>query len=188
MTSRREPILGATKALLWEIGYDSMSPQRVLEKSGAGKGSLYHHFNGKADLAQAALDEMAQEMCDHFDKIFSRAPSPLGALRAYLTQERAGQKGCRLGRLAYESIITEENLRAPLARYFDHVLAGVTQATLAAIAAGEVRARIPAKDIATLIIASIQGGYALSRIHNDPAYIEKATRGALFMLNALTTC
>ena len=188
MTSRREPILDAAKSLLWEVGYDSMSPQRVLEKSGAGKGSLYHHFDGKADLARAALDDMTQEMCDHFDEVFARVPSPLGALRAYLAQERAGQKGCRLGRLAYESIIAEETLRAPLARYFDHVLAGVTQTIRAAIAAGEVRADIPAKDIAAVIIASIQGGYALSRIHNDPAYIEKATRGALFMLNALTTC
>ena len=186
MTSKRVPILEATKDLLWDIGYDSMSPQRVLEKSGAGKGSLYHHFGGKADLARAALDEMAQEMCDHFDEVFARAPPPLGALRAYLTQERAGQKGCRLGRLAYESIIAEEALREPLTRYFDHVLAGVTQTLRAAITAGEVRPEIAVEEIATLIIASIQGGYALSRIHNDPTYVEKATRGALFMLNALT--
>ncbi len=49
--STREHLVAAAKGLLWERGYAAMSPRAVLRASGAGQGSLYHHFAGKADLA-----------------------------------------------------------------------------------------------------------------------------------------
>ncbi len=45
--SKRTALIEATKALLWERGYEATSPRDMLHRSGAGQGSLYHHFSGK---------------------------------------------------------------------------------------------------------------------------------------------
>ena len=51
MAATRELLIDTMKQLLWERGYDATSPNQVLERSGVGKGSFYHHFKGKKDLA-----------------------------------------------------------------------------------------------------------------------------------------
>ena len=60
--SKREAIVQAAKDLMWEEGYEAMSPRDVLQRSGAGQGSLYHHFRGKRDLAAQALWELNAEL------------------------------------------------------------------------------------------------------------------------------
>ncbi|GHO87191.1 helix-turn-helix domain-containing protein [Dictyobacter formicarum] len=62
MKTTRKHLIEATKELHWERGYEAMSPRAVLERSGAGQGSLYHHFRGKAELVSTALDEIGTDM------------------------------------------------------------------------------------------------------------------------------
>src|SRR5579871_2929263 len=45
----RDRLVESAQALLWERGYVAMSPKAVQERSGAGQGSMYHHFKGKAE-------------------------------------------------------------------------------------------------------------------------------------------
>lgn len=182
---KRQRLVDAAKALLWDMGYESMSPQKILQKSGVGQGSLYHHFDGKVELASTALDDMEAEMRASFDQIFATHSSPLKRLRAYLCLEREGLRGCRLGRLANESAIADEVLRAPLARYFTHVQAVITQTLDEAVQGGDIDKSAPTTDIAAALVAVVQGGYTLSRIHQDPVHIKRATQGALTLLNAL---
>src|SRR3954468_17749100 len=50
--STPERLIESTRELLWERGYVGTSPKAILERSGAGQGSMYHHFKGgKPDLA-----------------------------------------------------------------------------------------------------------------------------------------
>jgi AcrR family transcriptional regulator len=186
MESKREDLVAATKSLLWELGYEAMSPKKIMRESGAGQGSLYHHFTGKMDLAVAALNEIEAEMHDEFDRIFNVDKPPLERLRHYLNAKRNGLKGCRLGRLASESSIAEDALRGPLARYFRHVEKIVTRTLLEAVARGDLDKAVKAKPLAVAIVAAIQGGFILSRLHNNPRYIRLATEGAAAMLEAHT--
>ena len=73
MESKREDLVAATKSLLWDLGYEAMSPKKIMRESGAGQGSLYHHFTGKMDRAVAALNEIEAEMHDDFDRVAMRA-------------------------------------------------------------------------------------------------------------------
>jgi len=45
-------------ALLAERGFEATSPTMVLQRSGIGHGSLYHHYRGKEDLALDAISHM----------------------------------------------------------------------------------------------------------------------------------
>ncbi len=185
MDSKRADLIAAAKALLWEIGYEAMSPRKILEASGAGQGSLYHHFKGKMDLAAKALAEVEEEMREVFDRIFAADAPPLDRLFRYLALERNGLNGCRLGRLANEPAIAEAALRAPLARYFRHVETVIAETVAEAAARGDIDPAVEPDRIAAALVAVVQGGYVLSRVHQDPAHIRRATDGAAAMLAAL---
>lgn len=60
--STRERLVESARDLLWERGYVGTSPKAILERAGAGQGSMYHHFTGKSDLALAAITRTAEEM------------------------------------------------------------------------------------------------------------------------------
>jgi len=119
--SKRDQLVEATKDLLWEVGYEAMSPRDIQSRSAARPGSLYHHFPSKLAIAEAALTEAAAEEIASLDEIFSADTPPLEAVRRYLFLKREAFRGCRLGRLVHEASIEHEELRRPIAAYFDSV-------------------------------------------------------------------
>src|SRR3954453_13559214 len=62
MTTAADRLIESTRELLWERGYVGTSPKAIQQLAGAGQGSMYHHFEGKPDLARAAIERTAAEM------------------------------------------------------------------------------------------------------------------------------
>jgi AcrR family transcriptional regulator len=184
-SSRRRDILDATKDLLWSVGYESMSPRNIMAASGAGQGSLYHHFSGKSELAAEALTEVAAEMRADLERVFDPRVAPLARLQRYLRADRQGLRGCRLGRLANESAFTDGELRGPLEGYFREALRLVETALKEAIKDAALPKRLDAHGLAAAIVASVQGGYVLSRALNDPSMVNEAAAGALALLERI---
>ncbi|GAA2183625.1 hypothetical protein GCM10009785_27990 [Brooklawnia cerclae] len=54
----KQKLVAAACALLAERGFEATSPTMVLQRSGMGHGSLYHHYRGKEDLALDAISHM----------------------------------------------------------------------------------------------------------------------------------
>lgn len=180
-------IVDAAKTLLWETGYESMSPRKVLDASGAGQGSLYHHFRSKRRLAAAALAEVEAELTAAADAMFDPRRPPLERVKAYLSLERDGLKGCRLGRLANEAgVLQDPDLRAPLARYFGRVEALVGEALAEAQANGDLDPGLDRRKLATALVAVVQGGFLISRARRDRAAVAAATQGAWALLETVT--
>ncbi|WP_162175571.1 TetR/AcrR family transcriptional regulator [Brevundimonas bacteroides] len=176
----------AAKSLLWEGGYAAMSPRRVLDASGAGQGSLYHHYRGKRHLAEDALKEIEDEMTAIAHKTFDPTVPPLDRIRAYLLDDRDGRRGCRLGRLVSETeVIDEPSLRAPIARYFGTVRKLLIDALAEAEATGTLKPGYDTVSVADAIVASIQGGFLLSRAEGDGNRVRSAGQGMVSMLEAL---
>jgi len=186
--STREHLVTAAKGLLWERGYAAMSPREVLRASGAGQGSLYHHFAGKADLAATAVREIEAEMRAEADAVLHADKPPLERARDYLTQPRAGLRGCRLGRLVHDpEVVARDALREPVASYVAYVQGALAALLSEAQRDGALRPELDATDLAASLLAVVQGGYVLARAARDPLAMERATRGALTLLDAATT-
>ncbi len=181
-SSHKDALLVATKALLWEHGYEATSPRKILDESGAGQGSLYHHFSGKQDLAAHALREVSEEMKADFDRRFDADLAPLERVRVFLGEKRTGTKGSRLGRLANEPIMSEEEIRQPVCGYMAHVEQRIFKTLKEAIRDGSLVKGVKPKTLAATIMATVQGGYVMSLIHDDPKYVNRATKGALGLL------
>lgn len=186
METKRDSLIGAAKNLLWEVGYESMSPRKVLDASGAGQGSLYHHFTGKKELAAEALSQVDAEARAEFDAVLDTADTPLDKLHRFLKQNRNALRGCRLGCLANEASIFDDELREPVAGYFAYVMERLADTIGEAVSLGELPETIDPERLAATLVAAVQGGYVLSRVRNDPNQMRLAMEGAAAMLNSLS--
>ena len=184
-SGKKRQILDAAKELLLEVGYESMSPRKVLERSGAGQGSLYHHFSGKKQLTQTVLEEVAQELTDAFLAVFENENlSPVEKIDQYLARHRNGLVGCKLGRLSNEKAFCEDELRQPLQEFFNFALAEVQNQIELAVKDGSFPLETPSADIAHLILSAIQGGYVVSKATNNDGAVNISTQGARALLKA----
>lgn len=177
----REALIDATKDLLAEGGYVRTSPRKILERSGAGQGSLYHHFAGKRDLAAAALEEVSGEMRSDADHLLED-PDPIAAVSSWLAAPRDALRGCRLGRLVAEPILDEPAISAPISAYFRHIEGALAGRLAEAREAGRLSAELEPADVAAALVAVVQGGYVLARSTGDAEAMRRAQRAAIALL------
>jgi len=186
-SSKRAALLDAAKQLLWERGYEAMSPRDVLDRSGAGHGALYHHFTGKQALALSALEEIAAEEMHALDEIFLGRLPPLQRVCGYLRRERSALRGCRLARLANESAIESEAFRQPIAAFLEHIATHLQACLKAAQQDGTLAGNLDPAAIAAALVAVIEGGFVMARVYWEPAKMRLAIEGALQLLDSVST-
>lgn len=161
--SKRDDILVATKQLFWERGYEATSPRDIQEVSGAGQGSFYHHFRSKRDLACEAISEVVADRIAEFERDMSGPGTLRERLDRFLVQPRESLKGCRIGRMVWDSAIDDPRLREPLARYFRHIEDRLGAELNAALERGELELKVPAEQIVLMVLSALQGGFTISR-------------------------
>jgi AcrR family transcriptional regulator len=182
-TARR--LVESMRDLLWERGYTGTSPKAVLQRAGAGQGSMYHHFSGKADLARCAITATAQEMRAKADAELSGPGPALERLTAYLRRERDVLRGCPIGGLTQDAeLMADPHLRAPVAETLAWLRSRLAEVLAEAVAAGELAPSLDPGATAATLVAALQGGYVLARAAGSPEPFEQAVAGALGLLSA----
>src|ERR1700734_4550535 len=120
----RERLIESTRELLWERGYVGTSPKAIQERSGAGQGSMYHHFSGKRDLAAAAIRRNVADLVSRADADLTGPGSVTERVTRYMRRERAALRGCPVGRLTMDpDVMADQELRRPAANAFARVRA-----------------------------------------------------------------
>ncbi|MFF7331326.1 TetR family transcriptional regulator [Streptomyces sp. NPDC008150] len=183
--STTERLIESTRELLWERGYVGTSPRAILERAGAGQGSMYHHFKGKPDLALAAVRRTAEELLASVAAVLGAPGTPYERIEAYLRRERDVLRGCPVGRLTMDpEIIASAELRAPV----DETLGRVRELLAGIVEEGREQGQFdPSLDgerTAATILATVQGGYVLARASGSPAAFDDAVSGLLALLTA----
>jgi len=69
--------------MIWESSYGSVSVDHICTRAGVNKGSFYHAFKSKSDLAVAAFERHWEHKQPKLDKIFSPQVPPLERLDKY---------------------------------------------------------------------------------------------------------
>lgn len=85
---RRQEIAAAAAALFGERGYDGVSLDDVAERLDVTKGSLYHYFSGKEELAAAAIEALGTAWTERLEQTVQGAPSTPGARLRALVREQ----------------------------------------------------------------------------------------------------
>lgn len=79
----KQKLLSVAMDLIWESSYGSVSVDDICTKAGVSKGSFYHAFKSKADLAVAAFERYWEFKRPLLDQIFSSQLPPLERLEKY---------------------------------------------------------------------------------------------------------
>jgi AcrR family transcriptional regulator len=181
--STRERLVESARDLLWERGYVGTSPKAILERAGAGQGSMYHHFTGKSDLALAAITRTSEEMRAAAAAVLHGPGTPYARVTAYLRRERDVLRGCPVGRLTMDpEVIASEELRAPVDETLDWLRAELATLVEEGKEQGEFASSLDAEEVAAAIVATVQGGYVLARASGSPAAFDTGVRGLLSLL------
>jgi TetR/AcrR family transcriptional regulator, transcriptional repressor for nem operon len=183
----RERLIESTRELLWDRGYVGTSPKAIQERSGAGQGSMYHHFSGKQDLARAAIERNAADLAARADADLGEPGSVAERVTRYMRRDRAVLRGCPVGRLTMDpDVMADQELRRPVG---DAIVAARDR--LAAVldegrGNGEFDPSIDPVAIATALIAVLQGGYVLARASGSADTYAQAVEGVLALLGGRT--
>ncbi|MFC5720422.1 TetR/AcrR family transcriptional regulator [Streptomyces gamaensis] len=188
MSSTSERLVESTRELLWERGYVGTSPKAIQQRSGAGQGSMYHHFNGKHDLALAAIRRTAEEMRAKAEEQFSGPGTVLERIGAYLLRERDVLKGCPVGRLTQDpEIVADAVLREPVDETFAWLRGRLTELLEEGRTRGELAPGLDPAATASAMVATLQGGYVLARAAGSTEPFHQAVTGILQLLATHST-
>ncbi|RRD53178.1 TetR/AcrR family transcriptional regulator [Buchananella hordeovulneris] len=181
----RSRLLDATQELLWERGYAATSPKEILSRANAGQGSMYHHFSGKQDLAVAALEASATVMRQDAKALLHGDGTATERLVAYLGRQRDSLMGCRMGRMTYDAdVLATPELLTPVSETLAWLVQTIELVINEGIVNGEFPHHTDAHRLASMVVATVQGGYVLARAQQDPAEFDAAVQGATALLCA----
>jgi TetR/AcrR family transcriptional repressor of lmrAB and yxaGH operons len=175
MSTTREQIIETTSQLLEQQGYYATGLNQIVHESGAPKGSLYYYFpEGKEELTAEAIERSARTFTGIIESELTRYEDPAEALYRFMLGMAAQVQasGCRSGApiaaVALETAGRSERLTAACQDAY-----GRYQAAFAArfVAGGFSTER--AGQLATLIVAAIEGGIILSRTQRSAAPLEQ---------------
>lgn len=190
----RQRLIEAMSQLIWLGSYGSTSVDQICERAEVKKGSFYHFFSSKTELALAVVTEASREVFSTLDHIYSPTVAPLERIRnearwGYQYQKEIREKfgrvlGCPLFSLGAEIGTREESLAIKIKEILDKHLRYYESALLDA-QHQQVIAITPVQPIARRLLAYAEGMLTQARIHNDLAYIAEIEQGFMAMLDLL---
>jgi len=174
--------------LFAERGIAATTVDEVLAAAGAGKGQFYHYFRGRDELAAAAVGFRCSQVVAGLTQALGGVSSLAEleqALAGFVTGfEETGMPGCPIGTLSAEVAGRNEEARLQAAAGFDaweRLLAGALERMRQR---GELRADAQPARLATGLLASLEGGMALSQARKDMASLRVAVESGLAQVRA----
>jgi len=157
-----------------ERGYSASGLKQISEASAAPIGSLYHFFpGGKEELAAETLRSsgMAYQML--VEAVFDSAPDIVTGVRncfegaAEVLRATDYADACPIATVALEVASSDERLRVVTAEVFDAWL----ESAATRLEQGGVEAS-RAGELATVLVAGLEGGFLLSRAAKNTAAMD----------------
>ena len=167
----RDKLLKAAFEEIYRRGFQAASLDTILARAKVTKGALYHHFPDKAALGYAVVDEVVRGLLlERWLGVVERfAGDPLTALQRTL-QYRASnpgpheiELGCPLNNLAQEMSAIDERFRRAVNAIFDAWREGFARTLERGQAEGTVRRDVNARQVATFVVAAIEGSTSLAK-------------------------
>jgi TetR/AcrR family transcriptional repressor of nem operon len=180
MHATKRRLLQAGTALLLERGYGGLSLQELLDRTGLPKGSFYHHFESKEDMALqavAAYTNLGHALLDRC--LDSHDHPPLARLRLFFDQlgdfyASQGYLGCLLGALGQELSGVSEPFRRKIEECLASLAGRIADCLEEARAAGELAPETDPRALADVILNTWEGAALRSRLLRSPLPLQAA--------------
>ncbi len=174
----RNRILATARELFHGRSYADVGIKEICDNSRVQKGSFYHFFPSKQDLAMAVIDDMADDWAHGFvAEAFDQNLPPLERLdymvdAAYYWQKAAKDiegrmPGCLFGNLALEISTRDDVLRVKLNAVFAKASSRFHETLDQAMERGDIPP-LNTEATATAMLAYLEGVILLAKTRNDP--------------------
>ena len=188
----RAKIVAATADLMYIQGVGGTTLDDVLAASGVSKSQLYHHFDGKDALVRAVIGHVGKIVIERERDALGHV-STIAGLRRWrdaLVQNNAlrhGAYGCALGTLASEVSDHDALARKTLSQLFAEWHALLAGALRRLQDGGALPAEVSVDQLATGLMAALQGGYMLAQTERDVTPMATSIDMALAHIESLST-
>ncbi|KAB0663984.1 TetR/AcrR family transcriptional regulator [Oryzomonas japonica] len=191
-TDTKTKLIEAAMELIWKGSYGSVSVDDICRAADVKKGSFYHFFPSKVDLAIAVMEESYTLLQPELDSIFSPGTEPLARFERladsiYEFQAQTAAKyhqvcGCPFTSLGSEMAGQEAGIRAKFAdiahrreRYYVNALRDL-------VAMGQLPETTDVQVKAQEIYAYIVGQLVIARIENDLELLKRDLKPGLLKI------
>ena len=172
----KEKLRQVASDLIWDNTYVSISVNKICQKANVHKGSFYHFFRTKADLAIAACEMLRQETQPELDRIFSPQVPALERLSRWCDYiQRAQQEkarkyghvcGCPYASVGAELTTNDERLRVKVEELIERSTKFIESAIAEAIREASISVNDP-KTSASQVFSYVLGLLLQARLRND---------------------
>jgi TetR/AcrR family transcriptional repressor of nem operon len=172
----KEKLLDAALQVIRTKGYTATRIEDICEAAGLTKGSFFHHFKSKEDLAVAAAEHWSGVTAALFQAApFHRHADPLDRVLGYIDYRKELLCGavpeftCLVGTMVQEAYDTEPAIRDACDRCISDHAATIEKDIEKAMTACGIEADWTAKSLAFHTQAVLQGAFILAKAKSGPA-------------------
>ena len=173
----RARIVEAAAALIHERGVAVTTLEDVKVAAEVSGSQMYHYFPDKNELVQAVIDYQADTIVDHQRHTLSSANGVEAWRNMVITAARRTEAkgGCPLGSLGGQLAESDPEARALIAAGFDQWAAAIGDGVRSSLHAdGKLPSDIDPDDLATTLLATLQGGLLLAQVCRSTRPLETA--------------
>jgi len=179
----RDTLIDHAISIVRKTGYAGFSYADLSDAVGIRKASIHHYFPSKGDLGVTMVESYRQTFAGQLAEIASSETKATKRLQRYADLYRAGAKegkGCLCGVLAAELADLPLPVQSAVRAFFDDNAAWLETVLAEARASGEIeRTRISARQLAQMVLATLQGAMLMARAQKDMAAFDAAASAAI---------
>ena len=180
----RARVVEAAAALIHERGVAGTTLEDVKVAAEVSGSQLYHYFPDKTELVQAVIDYQADAIVERNTHVLGSANGIEAWRKMVITAARRTQAigGCQLGSLGGQLAESDPEARALIAAGFKRWVAAISDGLTSLHAEGKLPSDIGPDDLATTLLATLEGGLLLAQVQRDIRPFETAINTLLALI------
>ena len=177
----RARIVEEAAALIHERGVAGATVEDVKVAAEVSGSQMYHYFPDKNELVQAVIDYQADNIVKRNAHALASANGVEAWRKMVITAARRTQArgGCQLGSLGGQLAESDPEARVLIAAGFDQWAAAISDGLRSPHADGKLPPDIDPDDLATTLLATLEGGLLLAQVQRDIRPFETAVNTLL---------
>jgi TetR/AcrR family transcriptional repressor of nem operon len=167
----QQRIIKQAAALLNQCGFSGFSMSELMKATGLEKGGIYRHFESKEQLAAEAFEYAWQAAIDARMRNLDSISSSLDWLKQFVdnfvNRRSPVPGGCPLLNMAIDADDGNPALRQLALKALRRWQGDLTEVVARGIARNEIESGVDAKEVADMIISSLEGALMISRLEGN---------------------
>lgn len=161
-------------------GYSGTSMSDVARETGLEKGGIYGHFGSKEELAVASFEYAAGVIRERFASELAGKEGALGKLFAVIdvlggmSEDPPVAGGCPVLNTAVESDDANPVLKEKAQAAVSGWLRLIGRTVKDGVREGELSADADPRELASVVVGTLEGALMLSKLCDDPAHMRRA--------------